>query len=183
MFRDPSVIGCGEGNACNVLASGDLGGKCADISAVFVSLLRAAGIPAREVFGIRAAPSKYSKAYGIKSNDITAAQHCRSEFYIRGYGWIPADPADITKLILVENLAVDSARVKAEVKRQFGNWEMNWFAYNSARDFVLVPQSAQTPISIFSYPYAEKDGEPLNYYEPSSFSYTIIVTPLSAADK
>jgi transglutaminase-like putative cysteine protease len=183
MFRDPSVIGCGKGDACDSFASGDFGGKCADISAVFVSLLRAAGIPAREVFGIRAGPSKYSKAYGIKGNDITTSQHCRSEFYIKEYGWIPADPADIIKLIFVENLAVDSARVKKEVKRQFGNWEMNWFAYNHARNVVLVPQSVQSPIDMFSYPYAEKNGEPLNYYEPSSFVYNIKVEPLSFKDK
>jgi transglutaminase-like putative cysteine protease len=182
MFRDPSIIGCGKGNACDSLEASDLGGKCADISAVFVSLLRAAGIPAREVFGIRAGPSKYSKAYGIKSNDITTSQHCRSEFYIKEYGWIPADPADIIKLIFVENLAVDSARVKAEVKRQFGNWEMNWFAYNHARNVVLVPQSVQSPIDMFSYPYAEKNGEPLNYYEPSSFVYNIKVEPLPFKD-
>ncbi len=178
MFRDPKVRGCGLGDAYKSLESGYLGGKCADVSAVFVALLRASGIPAREVFGIRAAPSKYSKAYGVKSNDITKAQHCRAEFYIKGHGWIPADPADVTKLILVENLPRDSKRVKAEAARQFGSWEMNWFAYNSARDFVLTPQPIQFPLSIFSYPYAESGDEPLDYYDPEAFAYTITVTPL-----
>ncbi|WP_345978008.1 transglutaminase-like domain-containing protein [Sulfurimonas sp. HSL3-7] len=178
MFRDPKTRGCGLGDAYQSLESGYLGGKCADVSAVFVALLRAAGIPAREVFGIRVAKSKYSKAYGVKSADITTAQHCRAEFYIEGTGWIPADPADVTKLILVEGLDRDSERVKAEAERQFGNWEMNWFAYNSARDFVLTPAPVQFPLSIFSYPYAERGDEPLDYYSPKNFTYTITVKEL-----
>ena len=178
MFRDPKTRGCGLGDAYQSLESGYLGGKCADVSAVFVALLRAAGIPAREVFGIRAAGSKYSKAYGVKSADITTAQHCRAEFYIDGIGWVPADPADVTKLILVEGLERNSERVKAEAERQFGNWEMNWFAYNSARDFVLTPAPVQFPLSIFSYPYAEKGDEPLDYYSPKDFAYTITVKEL-----
>lgn len=178
MFRDPKTRGCGLGDAYQSLESGYLGGKCADVSAVFVALLRAVGIPAREVFGIRAAKSHYSRAYGVKSADITSAQHCRAEFYIEGIGWVPADPADVTKLILVEGLKRDSQRVKAEADRQFGQWEMNWFAYNSARDFVLTPQPIQYPLSIFSYPYAERGDEPLDYYSPKSFTYTISVKEL-----
>jgi len=178
MFRDPKTRGCGLGDAYQSLESGYLGGKCADVSAVFVALLRAAGIPAREVFGIRAAKSNYANAYGVKSADITTAQHCRAEFYIDGIGWVPADPADVTKLILVEGLDRGSQRVKAEADRQFGNWEMNWFAYNSARDFVLTPAPVQFPLSIFSYPYAERDDEPLDYYSPETFVYTISVREL-----
>ena len=178
MFRDPAVRGCGLGDAYKTLESGYLGGKCADVSAVFVALLRAAGIPAREVFGIRALPSRFSKAYGVKSGDITTAQHCRAEFYIEGMGWIPADPADVTKLILVEGLDRSSDRVRQESERQFGSWEMNWFAYNSARDFILEPRPVQYPLSIFSYPYAESGDEPLDYYDPDHFRYTIKVTDL-----
>lgn len=178
MYRDPKVRGCGLGDAYRSLESGYLGGKCADVSAVFVALLRAAGIPAREVFGIRAAPSRFSKAYSTKSDDITTAQHCRAELYIKGIGWVPADPADVTKLILVEGLDRNSTRVMAEADRQFGNWEMNWFAYNSARDFVLVPDPIQFPLSIFSYPYAESGDEPLDYYDPGTFRYTIRVAEL-----
>jgi transglutaminase-like putative cysteine protease len=178
MFRDPAVRGCGLGDAQKSLESGYLGGKCADVSAVFVALLRAASVPAREVFGIRAGASRFSDAYGVKGRDITTAQHCRAEFYIREFGWVPADPADITKLILVEELDRNDPKVKAEIKRQSGSWEMNWFAYNSARDFVLTPQPVQYPLGIFSYPYAESGDEPLDYYDPKSFAYTITVTPL-----
>ncbi len=173
MYRDPSVRGCGIGDAYHTLESGYLGGKCADVSAVFVALLRASGVPAREVFGIRIAPSIYSEAYGTKGETITTAQHCRAEFYAEPYGWVPADPADVTKLILVEGLDRNDSKVLFERKRQFGRWEMNWMAYNHARDFVLRPRPIQYPLSIFGYPYAESGDEPLDYYDPKHFSYTI----------
>lgn len=177
MYRDPKVRGCGIGNAYHSLESGYLGGKCADVSAVFTALLRASGIPAREVFGIRIAPSQHAKAYGVKSENITTAQHCRAEFYVEPYGWIPADPADVTKLILVEGLKRDDPKVLAERERQFGSWEMNWMGYNHARDLVLVPRPVQYPLSIFGYPYAESGDEPLDYYDPKHFSYTITSEP------
>jgi len=37
----------------------DLGGKCADLNALFVGLARAAGLPARDVYGIRVAKSRW----------------------------------------------------------------------------------------------------------------------------
>jgi transglutaminase-like putative cysteine protease len=48
-FRDPKVRGCGLGDIKGMLETGSLGGKCADLNALFVGLARAAGIPAREV--------------------------------------------------------------------------------------------------------------------------------------
>ena len=63
-----------------MLETGNLGGKCADLNALFVGLARAAGMPARDVYGVRTADSAEFKCLG-KSGDITKAQHCRAEFY------------------------------------------------------------------------------------------------------
>jgi len=49
-FRDPKVRGCGRGDIRFMLESGDMGGKCADINALYVGLARAVGIPARHVY-------------------------------------------------------------------------------------------------------------------------------------
>ena len=73
-FRRAETRGCGLGNIAFMLESGDLGGKCADINSLFVGLARAAGLPARDFFGIRVADSKLTKSLG-KSGDITKAQH------------------------------------------------------------------------------------------------------------
>jgi transglutaminase-like putative cysteine protease len=54
-FRDPATRGCGLGNIANMLETGYLGGKCADISSLMVGLCRAVGIPAREIYGVRVA--------------------------------------------------------------------------------------------------------------------------------
>jgi len=176
-FRDPKVKGCGPGDVNALLEmlerTGKIGGKCADQSSIFVALCRAVGIPAREVFGIRVMPAKISKALSIKegSIDITKAQHCRAEFWAGG--WIPVDPADVTKIMLKENLPVEHPKVRFAKRYLFGNWDPHWIAYNWARDFVLKPAQENKPLNFLGYPYAEVDGEPLNWFEPETFVYKI----------
>lgn len=53
----------------------DKGGDCGNQASVFISLLRAKGVPARHVVLCR-----------------VGSAHVRAEFYLAGYGWIPADP-------------------------------------------------------------------------------------------
>lgn len=48
-FRDPKTRGCGVGNIRFMLESRDLGGKCADLNALYVGLARAAGLPAQRL--------------------------------------------------------------------------------------------------------------------------------------
>src|ERR1700730_4840882 len=57
-FRNPKTRGCGAGDIRFMLESRDLGGKCADLNALYVGLARAAGLPARDVYGIRVAKSE-----------------------------------------------------------------------------------------------------------------------------
>ena len=57
-FRNPKTRGCGVGDIRFMLESKDLGGKCADLNALYVGLARAAGLPARDVYGMRVAKSE-----------------------------------------------------------------------------------------------------------------------------
>jgi len=178
MSRDNSVIACGSGDAATILSSGKLSGKCADINSVFVSLCRAAGIPARAIYGIRTgAAQKFSPEMGVmgalsgNALEISGAQHCRAEFYLKGHGWIPVDPADVTKVRLGEKLSNDDSKLAKIREYLFGNWEMCWIGFNYGRDFTLSPRPAQFPINNFGYPYGEVDGNTLNYYSPKDFSY------------
>ena len=75
-YRDPETKGCGPGDVCEFLK--DPGGKCADISSMFIALCRASGVPAREVLGIRMGKEPVQ--------DITTWQHCWAEFYLPGTG-------------------------------------------------------------------------------------------------
>ncbi len=82
-FRDPKTRGCGIGDIRFMLESRDLGGKCADLNALYVGLARAAGLPARDVYGIRVAKSELGyKSLGASSENVTKAQHCRAEVYL-----------------------------------------------------------------------------------------------------
>jgi transglutaminase-like putative cysteine protease len=175
-FRDPKTRGCGRGDIRFMLESKDLGGKCADLNALYVGLARAAGLPARDVYGIRIAKSELGyKSLGASSENITKAQHCRAEVYIGGYGWVPVDPADVRKVVLEEppgNRPLDDEMVKKARARLFGSWEMNWMAFNFAHD-VALPTSAGAPVGFLMYPQAETTDGRLDSLDPDSFKYEI----------
>ena len=169
-FRDPKVLGCGTGDIVTMLETGNLGGKCADLNALFVGLVRAAGVPAREVYGIRVADSRRFKSLG-KSGEISKAQHCRAEFHLERYGWVPADPADVRKAVLEEALPLADARIVALRRQLFGSWEMNWIGYNTARDF--APPGMAKPIPFLMYPNAVEAAGRNDGLRPDRFDYRI----------
>jgi len=63
-FRDPKTRGCGLGDIKALLETGYLGGKCADLNALFVGMARSAGVPARDIYGVRVADSAEYKSLG-----------------------------------------------------------------------------------------------------------------------
>jgi transglutaminase-like putative cysteine protease len=175
-FRDPKVKGCGIGDITTMLESGYLGGKCADLNALYVGLARAAGLPARDLYGIRVANSAEFKSLG-RADDITGAQHCRAEVFLNGYGWVPVDPADVRKVVLEENLpgaqlAIDDPKVKRAREKLFGQWEMNWLPYNYSHD-VKLPQSRGPEIAYLMYPQGETANGRKDSLDSKSFSYSI----------
>src|SRR5258706_3660765 len=181
-YRDPKVRGCGVGDVKFMLENNSYGGKCGDLNALFVALCRAVGVPARDVYGIRVADSQRGYKSLGKSGDITKAQHCRAEFYAQNVGWIPVDPADVRKVILEEKGGKKIDDPKEVAARQFlwGNWEMNWLAYNSAHD-VAMPGSKKSKLVFFMYPNAETVEGRLGQLDPVSFKYTISSTEPVAA--
>ena len=175
-FRNPKTRGCGVGDIRFMLESRDLGGKCADLNALYVGLARAASLPARDVYGIRVAKSEMGyKSLGASSENVTKAQHCRAEVYLGDYGWVPVDPADVRKVVLEEtpgNRRLEDDMVKKARARLFGSWEMNWMAYNFAHD-VALPGSNGAPVSFFMYPQAETSDSRLDSLDPDNFKYEI----------
>jgi transglutaminase-like putative cysteine protease len=183
-FRDPKTRGCGVGDIRFMLESRDLGGKCADLSALYVGLARASGLPARDVYGIRVAKSELGyKSLGASSENISKAQHCRAEVYLNSCGWVPVDPADVRKVVLEEppgNQSLDDDMVKKARARLFGSWEMNWVAYNFAHD-VSLPGSTGNPIGFLMYPQAETAEGRLDSLDPDHFKYEITSKELTSA--
>ncbi len=175
-FRDPKTRGCGWGDIKSMLESGYLGGKCGDLNALYVGFARSLGIPARDVYGLRVASSDYGyRSLGVSSPNVTRAQHCRAEFFARGHGWVPVDPADVRKVMLEEppgNLPVKDDKVVAARRRLFGSWEMNWLAYNMGHDLKL-PGSSGPKLPYLMYVNAETGGEMLDQLDPDSIKYSI----------
>lgn len=181
-FRDAKVRGCGRGDIRPMLETRNLGGKCADLNALYVGLARSVGLPARDVYGIRVAKSELGyKSLGASSEKITKAQHCRAEVYLEKFGWVPVDPADVRKVVLEEppgNRPLNDEMVTAARKRLFGSWEMNWMAYNFAHD-VELPGSNAAAIAFLMYPQAQTAEGPLDSLDPDNFKYEITVKEVS----
>ena len=172
-FRDPKVRGCGLGDIRALLETGYLGGKCADLNALFVGMVRSLGVPARDIYGVRVTESADYKSLG-RSGDISKGQHCRAEFYATGYGWVPVDPADVRKLVLEENggTPLSDPKIQEARARLFGSWEMNWLAYNYAAD-VKLPGSPGEQIAFFMYPQAETASERRDSLDPEAVKYRL----------
>jgi transglutaminase-like putative cysteine protease len=183
-FREPKVRGCGTGDIKTMLETQNFGGKCGDLNGLFVGLCRAAGVPARDVYGLRLAPSAFGyKELGGNPASLKGAQHCRAEVYLRKHGWVAMDPADVCKVMRQEtpNWIKDPdnplvAPVKAAL---FGGWEGNWMGYNFAHD-VRLPGSTAGKLGFLMYPQAQTGGEAYDSLDPESFKYTISARAIQA---
>ncbi|WP_394756647.1 transglutaminase family protein [Rhodoferax sp.] len=183
-FREPKMRGCGEGDIKTMLETGNLGGKCADLNALFVGLCRAVGLPARDVYGLRVAPSAFGyRELGGNPAQLASAQHCRAEVFLQGYGWVAMDPADVTKVMRMETpewIKSPQHALVAPVKQAlFGGWEGNWIAFNTAHD-VSLPHAQGAQVGFFMYPMAENDAGQLDSYAPDRFKYQISAQEIKA---
>ena len=175
-YRNGATAGCGAGDVVAFMKTRPMGGKCADINGLFVALVRSQGIPARDIYGIRVAPSKFGyRSLGANTETVTKSQHCRAEVYLSGVGWTPMDPADVRKVALEEppgHLDMASAKVAAARKTLFGAWETNWLAYNTAQD-VRLSGSDGAAVPFLMYPQAEIGAERVDCLQPDKAGYTI----------
>ncbi|TFW32844.1 transglutaminase-like domain-containing protein [Massilia horti] len=183
-FREPKVKGCGTGDIKTMLETGNFGGKCGDINGLFVGLCRAAGVPARDVYGLRLVPSAFGyRELGGNPASLKGAQHCRAEVYLKKHGWVAMDPADVGKVMRLETGSwikdPDNPVVAPVKKALFGGWEGNWMAYNFAHD-VSLPGSSAGKLGFLMYPQAQTNGEAYDPLDPDSFKYTITARQLQA---
>ncbi|MGE3192020.1 MAG: transglutaminase-like domain-containing protein [Microbacteriaceae bacterium] len=115
-------------------------GNCNDIHALFVSLCRSAGIPARFIMGQALEP------LDSETEDCeVCGYHCWAEFYVAGIGWLPADASCATKY---------------GTHGLFGGLEINHVAWSVGRDLLLAPPQRAGRSLFFAGPYAEADGQP-----------------------
>lgn len=137
LLYDKSIPGWGNGDtmrACSVKA-----GNCTDFHSLFVSLARAAGIPAKFVVGFSLPKQKKGDIYSY---------HCWAEFYDEGFGWVPVDVSEAWK-----------NREKQDY--YFGNLDEDRVEFTQGRDIVLEPPANAGMLNYFIYPYAELNGKPI----------------------
>jgi transglutaminase-like putative cysteine protease len=181
--RNPKTRGCGVGDIKAMLETGDLTGKCADLNALYVGLARSVGLPARDIYGIRVAKSNFGyRSLGAGTENVTRAQHCRAEVFLKGYGWVPVDPADVRKVVLEEKpqpTTLADPVVPPVRQKLFGAWEMNWLAFNTAHD-VALPGSKGPKVGFFMYPQLETADGRADPLDPDNFKYTITAREIRA---
>jgi transglutaminase-like putative cysteine protease len=177
-YREPKTRGCGTGDIKTMLETGNLGGKCADLNAIFVGLCRSVGVPARDIYGLRLAPSAFGyRELGGNPANLKGAQHCRAEVYLRQFGWVAMDPADVLKVMRQETSEwiKDAAHplVAPVAKGLYGGWEGNWVAWNTVHDITLPGSAAKGTLPFLMYPNGENDGGRFDELSPDNFKYSI----------
>lgn len=123
--------GDGWGNGSIVWACTEKRGNCTDFHALFIGLLRAAGVPARFEIG-RSVPPASGELIGY---------HCWADFHADGAGWIPVDASEAWKN-------------PARRDYYFGHHDDDRFALSMGRDLTL-PGMKGAPLNYFVDPYAE----------------------------
>jgi len=182
-YREPKVRGCGLGDIRFMLESGDPGANARTSMACSSGCAARAGLPARDDYGVRVAPSEFGyRELGGNSAKLEGAQHCRAEVYLREHGWVAMDPADVAKVMRQETgewiKDTDHPIVAPVRKALFGGWEGNWVAYNMASD-VSLPGSTGRPIAFFMYPQAESSAGRSNSLNAEAFTYKISAREIS----
>lgn len=143
-------VGTGWGNGDTFWACSERYGNCTDFHALFISLARSEGIPARFEIGFPI-PSDRS------SGEIDG-YHCWVQFYLPGQGWIPID-------------ASEAAKQPERREEFFGSQPADRIHFTTGRDLVLSPAGESKPLNYFIYPYIEVGGRPLTETAATRFSF------------
>jgi len=121
-------------------------GNCTDFHSYFISLCRAAGIPARFQIGLF---GKYGAKQPLEYK--TGGYHCWAEFHVAGKGWVPVDISEADKQFSKGTAASDI---------YFGYHTDNRVTLSIGRDLVLTPAQQGAPLNYLIHPYAEVGGKP-----------------------
>jgi transglutaminase-like putative cysteine protease len=142
--------GTGWGNGDTFWACTERYGNCTDFHALFISLARSLGIPARFEIGFPIPEDRSSGEVG--------GYHCWVEFFLPESGWIAIDASEA---------------FKNPEKREFyyGGRPNDRIHFTTGRDLRLGSGHTARPLNYFVYPYVEVAGESFSGEIVKRFSY------------
>jgi transglutaminase-like putative cysteine protease len=143
-------VGTGWGNGDTFWACSERYGNCTDFHALFISLARSEGIPARFEIGF---PVPDDRGEGM-----IGGYHCWVQFYLPGEGWIPID-------------ASEAAKQPEKRELYYGTHPANRIQFTTGRDLVLSDAGRARPLNYFIYPYVEVGGIPWQARLETRFSF------------
>ena len=132
-------VGKGWGNGDTHWACSERYGNCTDFHALFISLARVRGIPAKFAIG-SAVPEG-------KSEGELGGYHCWVEFYLPDAGWVPIDASEAKKHPEKRELL-------------FGTHPADRFQLSVGRDLKLGAGHHSRPLNYFVHPHVELAGKP-----------------------
>lgn len=132
-------VGTGWGNGDTFWACSERYGNCTDFHALFVSLARSEGIPARFEIGFPVPQDREQGNIG--------GYHCWVKFYLPGQGWVPIDASEAAKHPDMRELL-------------YGTHPADRIHFTTGRDLVVSEASRRQPLNYFVYPYVEVAGQP-----------------------
>lgn len=150
-------VGTGWGNGDTFWACSERYGNCTDFHALFVSLARTEGIPARFEIGFPVPDRRESGTIG--------GYHCWVQFYLPGEGWVPID-------------ASEAAKAPQHKELYYGTHPADRIHFTTGRDLVVSEGSKNAPLNYFVYPYVEVGGKAWSGKLETRFSYS----PVPAGD-
>ena len=138
-------VGQGWGNGDTFWACSAKYGNCTDFHALFLSLARRRGIPARFEMGFPVPEDKPQGKVG--------GYHCWVEFFLPGRGWVPID-------------ASEAQKHPEQRERLFGGQPADRVELSEGRDLTL-PGMKGEELNYFVYPHLELAGQ-----DSKSFTWT-----------
>ena len=143
-------VGTGWGNGDTFWACSERYGNCTDFHALFISLARTEGIPARFEIGFPVPQDRTAGEIG--------GYHCWVQFYLPERGWIPID-------------ASEAAKHPDKRELFYGTHPTDRIHFSTGRDLALSEASFTVPLNYFIYPYVEVGGKPWRVKLQTRFSY------------
>lgn len=143
-------VGTGWGNGDTYWACNERYGNCTDFHALYISLARTLGIPARFDIG-------FPVPEGRRSGEVSG-YHCWVQLWLPGVGWMPIDASEASK--------------HPELRESyFGAQAADRIRLTTGRDLRLGRSHRGPALNYFVYPYVEVGGRPWKGTIERRFSY------------